>query len=62
MTIFIWLELFLQRSVNAFFEAKSSGGVNLMEDHDSAGPQLVINIKYVFVHAWHACACMVLNY
>lgn len=35
----------LERSVNAFFEAKSSGGVNLMEDHDSAGPQLVININ-----------------
>lgn len=34
----------LERSINAFFEAKSSGGVNVMEDHDSEAPVVVVNI------------------
>ncbi|XP_026275618.1 tyrosyl-DNA phosphodiesterase 2-like isoform X2 [Frankliniella occidentalis] len=34
----------LERSINAFFEAKASGGVNLMEDHDSEAPVVVVNI------------------
>ncbi|KAK3925650.1 Tyrosyl-DNA phosphodiesterase 2 [Frankliniella fusca] len=35
----------LERSINAYFEAKASGGVNLMQDHDSEAPVVVININ-----------------